>query len=118
MRTGGQKLQVPFSFRITLPSLKKRSWSSWGEQNRSGGKWKRRRLDDLKVVSLWADGLYVRAGPEDTKAALLVMIGALTDGRKALRGGVERLYALTGCFDAPSVYCLSPCPSTLLTPLQ
>ena len=87
MRTGGQKLQVPFSFRITLPSLKKRSWSSWGEQNRSGGKWKQRRLDDLKVVSLWADGLYVRAGPEDTKAALLVMIGALTDGRKAVFEG-------------------------------
>jgi len=37
----------------------------------------------------------VRAGPEDTKAALLVMIGALTDGQKAvLERGVERLYAL------------------------
>src|SRR5712692_10485026 len=37
---------------------------------------KPRRLDDLEVVYLWADGLYVKAGLEDTKAALLVMIGA------------------------------------------
>jgi transposase-like protein len=44
--------------------------------------WKRRRLDDLEVVYRWADGLSVKAGLEDTKAALLVMIGALTDGRK------------------------------------
>jgi putative transposase len=44
--------------------------------------WKRRRLDDLEVVYMWADGLYVKAGLEDTKAALLVMIGALTTGQK------------------------------------
>lgn len=44
--------------------------------------WKRRRLDDLEVVYVWADGLYVKAGLEDTKAALLVLIGALTTGQK------------------------------------
>lgn len=44
--------------------------------------WKQRRLDDLEVVYAWADGLYVKAGLEETKAALLVVIGALTDGRK------------------------------------
>ena len=44
--------------------------------------WKRRRLDDLEVVYVWADGLDVKAGLEDTKAALLVMIGALTTGQK------------------------------------
>jgi putative transposase len=44
--------------------------------------WKQRRLDDLEVVYVWADGLYVKAGLEDSKAALLVMIGGLTDGRK------------------------------------
>ncbi len=44
--------------------------------------WKQRRLDDLEVVYVWADGLYVKAGLEDTKAALLVMIGACTDGQK------------------------------------
>ncbi len=46
--------------------------------------WKRRRLDDLEVVYVWADGLYVKAGLEDTKAALRVLIGALTDGRKVV----------------------------------
>jgi putative transposase len=44
--------------------------------------WKQRRLDDLEVVYMWADGLYVKAGLEDTKAALLVMIGVLTNGQK------------------------------------
>ena len=33
---------------------------------------------------MWADGLYVKAGLEDTKAALLVMIGALTTGQKVV----------------------------------
>jgi putative transposase len=44
--------------------------------------WKRRRLDDLEVVYAWADGLYVKAGLEETRAALLVLIGALTTGQK------------------------------------
>lgn len=46
--------------------------------------WKTRRLDDLEVVYIWADGLYVKAGLEDTKAALLVMIGALSNGQKVV----------------------------------
>jgi transposase-like protein len=46
--------------------------------------WKRRRLDDLEVVYVWADGLYVKAGLEDSKSVLLVLIGALTDGRKVV----------------------------------
>ena len=46
--------------------------------------WKPRRLEDLNVVYVWADGVYVKAGLEDTKAALLVLIGALTDGRKVV----------------------------------
>jgi transposase-like protein len=46
--------------------------------------WKQRRLDDLEVVYVWADGLYVKAGIEDSKAALLVLIGALTDGQKVV----------------------------------
>ena len=46
--------------------------------------WKQRRLDDLEVVYLWADGLHVKAGLEDTKAALLVMIGALSNGQKVI----------------------------------
>jgi len=46
--------------------------------------WKQRRLDELEVVYMWADGLYVKAGLEDTKAALLVMIGVLTNGQKVI----------------------------------
>ena len=46
--------------------------------------WQRRRLDALEVVYVWADGLYVKAGLEESKAALLVLIGALTDGRKVV----------------------------------
>jgi transposase-like protein len=46
--------------------------------------WKQRRLDDMEVVYLWADGLYVKAGLEDTKAALLVMIEAFSKGQKVV----------------------------------
>jgi transposase-like protein len=44
--------------------------------------WRSRPLSDLKVVYVWADGVYVKAGLEKEKAALLVIIGALEDGRK------------------------------------
>jgi putative transposase len=46
--------------------------------------WRSRRLEHLELVYVWADGLYVKAGLEDHKAALLVIIGALKDGRKVL----------------------------------
>jgi transposase-like protein len=46
--------------------------------------WRARDLRYLKLVYLWADGLYVKAGLEDTKAALLVLMGALADGRKVI----------------------------------
>ena len=44
--------------------------------------WSRRRLDDREVVYAWADGIYVKAGLERDKAALLVVIGAMSDGTK------------------------------------
>ena len=34
------------------------------------------------MVYLWVDGIYVKAGLEKEKAALLVAIGGLSDGRK------------------------------------
>jgi len=46
--------------------------------------WRSRRLDNLEVVYAWADGLYVKAGLEDSQAALLVIVGALRDGRKVV----------------------------------
>jgi transposase-like protein len=46
--------------------------------------WKKRPLDGLEVVYIWVDGIYVKAGLEKEKAALLVVIGALADGRKVI----------------------------------
>jgi putative transposase len=46
--------------------------------------WQTRRLDDLEVVYLWVDGIYVKAGLEKDKAALLVALAALSDGRKVM----------------------------------
>lgn len=46
--------------------------------------WRKEDLSGLKLVYQWADGIYVKAGLEKDKAALLVIIGALSDGRKKL----------------------------------
>jgi putative transposase len=47
-------------------------------------RWKTRSLADLEVVYLWVDGVYVKAGLEQEKAAILVVLAALRDGRKVL----------------------------------
>ncbi len=44
--------------------------------------WKNQDLSSVKSVYQWADGLYVKAGFEKEKAALLTIIGADTDGKK------------------------------------
>jgi transposase-like protein len=46
--------------------------------------WRNRSLADLDIVYCWADGLYVKAGIDDGKAALLVVIGATRDGQKVV----------------------------------
>jgi putative transposase len=46
--------------------------------------WRGRCLEDLAIVYMWVDGVYVKAGLEKEKAALLVVIGALVDGRKVV----------------------------------
>ncbi|MGH7429732.1 MAG: IS256 family transposase [Candidatus Methylomirabilaceae bacterium] len=46
--------------------------------------WSSRSLEGREVVYVWADGIYVKAGLERDKAALLVVIGALRDGTKEL----------------------------------
>jgi transposase-like protein len=46
--------------------------------------WKERPLAGLEVVYLWVDGVYVKAGLEKDKAALLVAIGGLSDGQKVV----------------------------------
>jgi putative transposase len=46
--------------------------------------WRRRSLRGLEPVYLWADGIYVKAGLEKEKAALLVIVAGLRDGRKVV----------------------------------
>ncbi len=46
--------------------------------------WRRRSLSGLEPVYLWADGIYVKAGLEKDKAALLVVLAGLRDGRKVI----------------------------------
>ena len=41
-------------------------------------------LDDLEVVYMWVDGVYVKAGLEREKAAILVVMAALSDGSKVV----------------------------------
>ena len=46
--------------------------------------WTQQDLSGLEVVYQWADGLYVKAGIAKERAALLVIIAGLSDGRKVL----------------------------------
>jgi len=46
--------------------------------------WKQRPVDELEVVYLWVDGVYIKAGLEKEKAAVLVAVAALRDGRKVI----------------------------------
>ncbi len=48
--------------------------------------WQQRRLDGLEVVYVWADGVYIKAGLAKDKSCLLVLVGALSDGRKVVLG--------------------------------
>ncbi|MBF0467193.1 MAG: IS256 family transposase, partial [Nitrospirae bacterium] len=45
-------------------------------------KWKEEDLSDFEPVYMWADGIYVKAGLGKDKAALLVIIVAMSDGSK------------------------------------
>ena len=46
--------------------------------------WSKRSLADRELVYVWADGIYVKAGLERDKAALLVVMGAMRDGTKEI----------------------------------
>lgn len=46
--------------------------------------WQQRDLSDFRLVYFWADGVYVKAGLDTSKAALLVLIGADADGQKTV----------------------------------
>ena len=61
----------------TVSRLKER-WSA------ELSEWSARRLDELEVVYVWVDGVYVKAGFERDKAAVLVVNAALSDGSKVV----------------------------------
>lgn len=44
--------------------------------------WRSESLADLEPVDVWVDGIYVKAGLEQEKAAMLVVIAALGNGEK------------------------------------
>jgi transposase-like protein len=46
--------------------------------------WRRADLSELELVYWWADGLYVKAGIAERCAALLVIVGASSEGKKVL----------------------------------
>ena len=50
--------------------------------------WRSWPLDDLEVVYMWVDGVYVKAGLEKEKAAVLVVMAALSDGSKVVVSAV------------------------------
>jgi len=61
----------------TVARLKEKWQTEWLE-------WRRRSLGGLEIVYLWVDGIYVKAGLEKDKAALLVAIGGLSNGEKVI----------------------------------
>jgi putative transposase len=68
----GEKVPVSAS---TVARLKEK-WQAERQE------WQERSLVGLEVVYLWVDGIYVKAGLEKEKAARLVVIAGLSDGRK------------------------------------
>ena len=61
----------------TVARLKEKWQGEWAG-------WQSRPLEELEVVYLWADGIYVKAGLEKEKAVLLVVLAALSDGSKVV----------------------------------
>ena len=61
----------------TIARLKEGWQSEWED-------WKKRALGGLEVLFMWVDGIYIKAGLEKEKAALLVIVGGLADGRKVI----------------------------------
>jgi len=61
------------------PSSIERLRAKWQQEY---DEWSGRPLHGLRPVYLWADGVYVKAGLEKEKAALLVVVGGTVDGHK------------------------------------
>lgn len=61
----------------TVARLKEKWQTEWEE-------WRKRSLSEIEVVYMWVDGVYVKAGLEKDKAALLVAVGGLSNGEKVI----------------------------------
>ena len=61
------------------PSTVARLRQEWQSEDEA---WRTERLDGVEPVYLWVDGVYVKAGLEKDKVALLVVIAGCSDGRK------------------------------------
>ncbi len=66
---------------LSASSIGRRLKATWQLEYEA---WKQQDLSALQLVYAWADGIYVKAGLEKEKAALLVIIGATVEGRKVL----------------------------------
>ena len=53
----------------------------WGQEYQA---WRQRRLDAHQYAYIWSDGIYLAAGKEQEKTALLCILGAREDGVKEL----------------------------------
>lgn len=65
-------------FLVSTVARLKEKWHAEGEIGRQ------QRLDDLQVVYLWMDGIYMKAWLEKDRAALLVVIAGLADSCKVV----------------------------------
>jgi transposase-like protein len=63
------------------PSSIVRLKADWQEEFTT---WQTRRLDHERYVYCWVDGIYLAAGQEDEKSALLCVLGLRADGQKEL----------------------------------
>ena len=70
--------------------------SKWNDEL---AQWRSRPLDDLEVVYMWVDGVYVKAGLEKEKAAVLVVMAALSDGSKVVVSTVPGYRESTRCIE-------------------
>ena len=69
------------------PSTVSRLKEGWKEDYSN---WQKRNLEGKKYAYIWADGIYLNARMEDDKQCILVIIGALENGKKeliAIEGG-------------------------------
>ena len=54
--------------------------------------WTSRKLDECRYAYIWADGVYLGAGVDREKTALLCVVGAREDGSRSKRSPEEEAW--------------------------